>query len=119
MLPLADTGAGVQLNVKDLGEDVWEVSLNTKYHKNYQLTIKGTVKRDFLPPVFSSFKPALGTGQRVKHFCLFVKISPSYSILHVVWKKLTPRSIILWGVKDNLVLELFSKKIECSSFLVE
>ena len=51
----------------------------------------GTVQQDFRPSVF-----------------FIIKISLSYLNFRIE-KKLTPRSIILCGVKKNLVLELFNK----------
>ena len=42
-------------------------------------SIKGTVQRDFRPPVFSSFEPALASDQWVKIFSILVKNSQSYS----------------------------------------
>ena len=55
--------------------------------------MKGTVQRDFRPPVFFSlFEPACVTVQRVKIFSIFVKNSLIYS--NFKSENLTPRGII-------------------------
>ena len=61
---------------------------------------KGTVQRDFWPPVFSLFEPAWSTDQWVKIFSNLVKFSPSYSNFsgYITELSHSPRSIILWGV---------------------
>ena len=67
--------------------------------------IKGTVQRDFRPPVFSLFKPAWATDQWVKIFSILISFSLSYSnfseslrstiLRGVSLAEKSPRSIIL------------------------
>ena len=60
-----------------------------QWHRRVKIsTLKGTVQRDFCPPVFFSFQLARATDQLVKIFSL------SYSNVRVE-KKLTYRSIML------------------------
>ena len=59
--------------------------------------LKGQSNEIFDPQFFSSFEPAWATDQWVKTVSLLVLFSPRYSYL--ASKKLTPRSIILRGVK--------------------
>ena len=42
------------------------------------MIVKGTVQRDFRPPVFSSFEPVWAINQWVKIFSILVQISLSY-----------------------------------------
>ena len=41
--------------------------------------VKGTILRDFRPPVFSSFEPVWANDQRVKIFSILVTFSQSSS----------------------------------------
>ena len=59
--------------------------------------LKGQSNEIFDPQFFSSFEPTWATDQWVKIVSFLVSFLPRYSNFSV--KKLTPRSILLRGVK--------------------
>ena len=69
-----------------------QIQLNT----NPKHCIKGTVQRDFRPPVFSSFELAWVTDQWVKMFSNFVLFLPRYSNFYEA-----PRSICRYCAESS------------------
>ena len=69
--------------------------MTPKSQRDFVFAFKGTVQRDFWPPVFFAIWTSLGLGQWVKIISILVKILLSYSNLYESPRVIIPQQVYL------------------------